>query len=300
MILAGSDIIKGIIYKLLSGNYYVDAGGNNYICRARGLFRLDNTTLLVGDKVEIEVDQFEVDKAYIVKRLERKNKLIRPPVANIEQSIVVMAAKKPNPNFYLLDKMILMSEIAGIKPIIVFNKADLVTTETIAEYKNHYKNTGYQVLAVSAETGENIDVLTKILDNSISAFSGPSGVGKSTLLNLFLPNAELKTGEISKKIDRGKHTTRHSELLKLTEDTYVLDTPGFTSLHVKGIELDELADYFPELLAHKDKCKYRDCAHINEIDCAVKTTLEKGEISNSRYRSYCMISDELRQRKNKY
>ncbi len=251
----------------------------------------------MGDFVEIEVDQFEADKAYIVEVLARKNQLLRPAVANIEQSVIVMAIKQPNPNFLLLDKMLVMSEVAGVKPIIVFNKADLSDIELILEYRQIYQASGYQLLVTSFLKDENIDKLEALLKDKVSAFSGPSGVGKSSLLNRLVIGADLKTGEISPKIGRGKHTTRHSELLKLKIGGYVLDTAGFTSLDVEGIEAEELATYFPEFKLYSDDCQFRDCLHQNENNCAVKTALENGRISNSRYHSYLMILKELKERR---
>ncbi len=290
-----SDTIKGIIYKILSGNYYVDADGKSYVCRARGLFRLEKITPLVGDYVEIDIDQFEEDKAYIVKILERKNQLIRPAVANIEQAIIVIALMQPKPNMYLLDKMILMSELADVKPIIVINKIDLDSDDIVEEYLAIYRQSGYQIFLTSAENGSNIDGLRAVLKDSVSVFCGASGVGKSSLLNALLPKLNLKIGGISKKTERGKHTTRHSELIKLDFGGYVLDTPGFTSLELRDIDANELADYFPEFDNYREHCKFNNCRHINEHSCAVKKALENGEIVENRYRSYCMMSKELEQ-----
>ncbi len=281
--------IKGIIYKLLGGNYYVDASGQHYICKARGVFRHGNIKPLVGDYVEITPDEFEGDKGVIVDVLPRKNALVRPPVANIDQSIIVIAVKKPKPNVFLLDKMILMSEIAGVKPVIVFNKIDLIKEDEMAALRRIYAATGYTIIETSAEDDETLTPLFDVLKDKVSAFSGPSGVGKSTLLNTVVPNANLVTGDISKKIKRGKHTTRHSELISLAQGGFVLDTPGFTSLDISGVAPEDLDAYFHDIFVHVDECKYDDCTHINEPNCGVKHALEQGLIDDSRYTSYVTI-----------
>lgn len=262
------------------------ADDNIYECKARGIFRKERITPMIGDRAEIEVIN---GKGSITAILPRTTQLIRPPVANIDTLVLVIAAAAPDPNLFLIDKMLINAEISGIKPIICINKTDLTYREDLELI---YK--AYRIVNVSAENAVGIDELSKLIADKVSAFSGLSGVGKSSLLNL-ITNQEMETGAVSEKINRGKHTTRHVELLELKTGGFVLDTPGFSSLEVEGIKADELQNYFPEMSEAKNKCRFRGCSHINEPDCAVKELLSSGELAKSRYDSYKELYNILKQ-----
>ena len=279
--------MNGIIIKGIGGFYYVKAADDNvYECKARGVFRKMHITPMIGDKVEIEIKN---GKGSISEIKPRSIMLTRPPVANIDTFVLVVAAANPEPNLFLIDKMLINAEINGLKPIICINKTDL-TRRTDLEKIYAY----YTVINVSAENNENIDELNSLIQNKVSAFSGLSGVGKSSLLNL-ITNQEMETGEISEKISRGRHTTRHVELLELQSGGFALDTPGFSSLEIEGIKAEELQDYFPEMAEAKNNCRFRGCSHINEPDCAVKELLNSDKLAKSRYESYKDLYDTLKQ-----
>ncbi|MBQ7573795.1 MAG: ribosome small subunit-dependent GTPase A [Clostridia bacterium] len=283
--------MKGIIIKGIGGFYYVKTANNSvYECKARGIFRKDKITPTVGDRVEITIkdNKGSIDTIY-----ERKSLLIRPPVANIDTIIIVVAAAEPEPNTKIIDKMILNAKVAGIEPIICINKTDIKDGDTLEAV---YHNAGYRVIKVSAKESKGIDELNSVLKDRISAFAGISGVGKSSLLNE-LTDVGAQTGEISDKIQRGKHTTRHVELFELPYGGYVLDTPGFSTFEPTDIKADELWHYFPEMEAVGDNCRFRGCLHINEPDCAVKEKLDMGNIAHSRYESYVEIYNILKEKK---
>ncbi len=281
--------MDGLIVKGIGGFYYVKtSGGKEYECKARGVFRKKHITPMIGDRVSIE--ETESGKGSINEIYPRTSSLIRPPVANIDTMIIVAAAVSPDPNLFLLDKMLVNAEIGGIEPIICINKTDLALRADIEEI---YKTAGYRVIASSAENGDGLDELKSIIKDKVTAFSGLSGVGKSTLLGMIL-NENLETGMISEKISRGKHTTRHVELFELPEGGFVLDTPGFSSLEIEGIKADELQKYFPEMSECEGLCKFRGCSHINEPECAVREKLGGG-LSELRYKSYIEIYNKLKQ-----
>lgn len=284
--------MTGIIIKGIGGFYYVEADGAVYECKARGVFRKKRITPAIGDRVEIEVKN---GKGSITEIHERKTLLLRPAAANIDAMMLVIAATSPDPNLFLADKMLINAEVNGIKPIICINKTDLADYE---EIQTIYQKAGYEVVAVSAETETITDTLMPYLKGKTTAFAGLSGVGKSTILSQ-LTGGKLETGEVSEKIQRGRHTTRHVELFKLAEDTFVLDTPGFSSLEITDISditESELADCFPEM-SGVSGCRFRGCSHINEPDCAVKERLERGEIAPSRYESYKQLYEILKNTK---
>lgn len=286
-------IIDGIILKGVGGFYYVDIGSEVIQCRARGNFREEGITPLVGDKVKIRISK-EDNNGYIDEIYNRTTKLVRPSVANVTQVIIVMSIEKPKINTWLLDKFIIMAEAEGLDIIICINKSDLDMDES-ANLKRIYEDIGYKVLQTSIETGIGVDALKDTLENNISVFAGPSGVGKSSLLNSINPDYELKTGEISDKNKRGKHTTRHTELLYLRENSYVLDTPGFSSLDIDFIEDErELSDYFIEFEKHSSKCKFINCIHLSEPGCEIKRQVENNGISNVRYENYLLFLDEIK------
>ncbi len=274
---------EGIIIKGIGGFYYVKTDDGIIECKARGVFRKKRITPTVGDYVE-------VDNGSIVSIRERRNCLIRPAVANVDMLVVVVAAKTPDPNLFLVDKLLVNAEKNNIEPVICINKTDLLKREDIERI---YTSAGYRVIDVSAETGENLDAVKELISGRVTAFAGLSGVGKSTILgNITSYNPE--TGDLSEKIGRGKHTTRHVELLELEYGGYVFDTPGFGSYELSDIKAAELGDYFPEFAKFNGNCRFKGCAHIKEQGCAVKEALENGEISSERYESYCILYDELK------
>lgn len=283
---------KGIIYKTQKELYYVLSDEVSYKCKARGVFRDRNIKPLVGDYVEIQV--LENGEGLIEHVLPRKSQLIRPPVANIDQILLVLTVKSPNVNYNLVDKYLVMLEHFGVDVVMVINKSDLLSNEDKAEFKEVYSKTGYRLIFTSAIKNEGIDELKDMLMNRISTLAGPSGVGKSTLLNLFHDDLEVETGDISKKTKRGKHTTRHTELFEIFENTFILDTPGFSSLDLSFIEEEgEIREFYPEFVKLQKLCRFQNCQHIKEPNCAVKEAIDKKEISLKRYENYLLIRDEI-------
>ena len=278
----------GKIIKGIGGFYYVKTDdGEVSECRARGVFRKENIKPFVGDLVEFSKD---AKMGYVEKILPRKNMLLRPAVANIDAVVIVLAAKEPEPDTLLCDKIILSAEIAGIEPVICINKTDL---KSAVDLENTYKKAGYKAFCVSARDENVRDVIMPYLVGKTTAFSGLSGVGKSTLLGI-LTGKEQETGEVSQKIKRGRHTTRCVELLELAKGGYVLDTPGFSSFEIGGIKADELKSYFPEMRELDGECRFKGCLHIDEPDCAVKASLSDGNIAKSRYESYKIFYETLK------
>ncbi|MEA3422257.1 MAG: ribosome small subunit-dependent GTPase A [Bacillota bacterium] len=292
--------LDGIIIKGIGGFYYVDVNKKIYECRARGLFRNKKIKPLVGDYATIEVISEKDAQGYIVEIKERHVELIRPNVANVEQVIITMAVKKPSPNYILLDKLIILAESNSLEPIICFNKIELIEKEEIIKISDIYKEAGYTVVLTSVKENSGIEKLKFVMKDHINVFAGPSGVGKSSLTNLLQPGLELKVGEISEKISRGKHTTRHSELIELDFGGFVLDTPGFTSLDLSMINAENLALYYREFNDLDESCKFTDCRHINEPGCAVLKKVENSTISKKRYDSYLYIYKEISSRKERY
>lgn len=279
--------MKGTIIKGIGGFYYVKASDNVYECKARGVFRKKRITPTIGDVVEIETSG---EKGSIVDILERRSYLVRPPVANIDTMLLVVAAAAPEPSLFLIDKMLVNAEINNIHPVLCINKTDL---EKRNDIKKLYENAGYEVFCVSAEKNKGTDKLKKYLSGRTTAFAGLSGVGKSSLLSIITEDT-LETGDVSEKIQRGRHTTRHVELFELNNGGFVLDTPGFSSLELEGIKADELWEYFPEMRNHRDECRFRGCSHINEPDCVIKNKVESGEIASTRYESYTQLYKQLK------
>ena len=287
-------MIEGIIIKGVGGFYYVKTQECIYECRARGVFREDNITPLIGDNVLIRISE-EDDTGYIEKVMERKSQLIRPPVANVTQAIIVMSIKKPNINFWLLDRFIVMAEHQNLNIGICLNKMDISSEDEAKRIDKNYDKTKYPIIKTSTKTGEGIEDLKKFLKNNVTVFAGPSGVGKSSLLNAIHPGLELKTGDVSKKTTRGKHTTRHVELIEIDPQSYVLDTPGFSSLNLDFIRSEEeLSQYFVEIYEYNDKCKFINCLHHKEPNCEVKRQVEKGNISLERYENYLQFLEEIK------
>lgn len=281
-------MIDGRIIKGIGGFYYVKTADNTvYECKARGIFRKESIKPAIGDFVDIEVTG---DKGSIEKIYPRTSYLIRPTVANIDTLVIVVAAAEPEPNILLIDKLLVNSENVGIKPVILINKTDVKSGE---ELKEIYEKAGYPVVLTSAVEQDVKEEILPYIKDKTSAFAGLSGVGKSTILNLITDTVQ-ETGEISDRIKRGKHTTRHVELLELPEGGYVLDTPGFSSFELNAIKADELYKYFPEMRDLEDMCRFKGCVHINEPDCVVKDKVESGEIAKSRYESYVELFGELK------
>lgn len=288
-------MINGKIIKGIGGFYYVETEEGLIECRAKGKFRKDKIKPLIGDNVEIRLTKEDTKKGYIENIIERKNSIIRPSVANVEQIIIVFSVTNPKPDFLLLDKLLIASEINNINPIICFNKIDLITSREYYKYINIYKNTDYPIICTSKYNKDSIEELKESLKNKTSVFSGPSGVGKSSLMNEIQPNLKLKTGEISDKLKRGKHTTRHAEILKLDFGGWVVDTPGFSSFNLKNIKYDKLYLYFKEIKEHSFNCMYRGCMHYKEPNCSVKKALEEQYISNERYSNYLKLYQQLKE-----
>ncbi len=254
----------------------------------------------MGDNVEFEITHEGDKEGNIIEILERDNELIRPAVANIDQAMIVFALKAPNPNTNLLDKLLVCMEYQNIETIICFNKTDIGDKGFAEELASIYRNAGYKVLFTSATENEGVEEVKKALKGKSTVFAGPSGVGKSSMLNAIKENAVMETGDISEKIGRGKHTTRHSEIFKTDDDTYVFDTPGFGSLFIPGMTKEKLEDCFPEFSLYTNECRFVGCAHINEPDCMVKEALEEGKISKSRYESYVAFYNELKEKESQY
>ncbi len=286
-------MIQGIIIKGIGGFYYIRTDNGIYECRARGKFKNQNLTPLVGDKVMMSVVDSDEMKGVVEEILPRSTELIRPSVSNVDQAIIVFSIKNPMPNMMLLDKMIVLAENSGLQIIICFNKSDLDTQFDYDLISENYRAAGYTTLKTCALTGEGVETLNEMLAGRISVFSGPSGVGKSSLLNAVESDFTLKTGVISEKIKRGKHTTRHSELLELQNGGWVVDTPGFTSLSTAEIEPEELNGLFPDFKAFADQCRFDNCLHLNEPGCGVKEAVDKNVLAKQRYDSYVYLYNEI-------
>lgn len=284
----------GKITKGIAGFYYVHGeDGVLYECKAKGLFRKDGIKPLVGDNVRISVLDAEKKVGNLEEIFERKSELLRPAAANIDQVLVVFAAAKPTPNYNLLDRFLIRMGLEQIPVMVGFNKADLVTEEQQKEIEEVYASAGYPVFSFSVKEGMGIEQLCERLEGKTTALAGPSGVGKSSLLNYLCPEAEMQTGDVSRKIERGRHTTRHAEIFVLHKDTYVMDTPGFSSLYVNEILPTELWQFFPEMIEAEKDCRFTGCSHMEEPDCGVKARVKSGEIKKQRYESYRQLYTEL-------
>lgn len=283
-------MIQGTIMKGVGGFYYVKTQDRLCECKARGIFKKNGITPAVGD--EVELSDLTEDKAVIHKILERKNHFLRPTVANIEQMVLVISMASPDPNLSVLDRFLVMAEREQVEIVICLTKGDLDDPEQLEWYRAIYEPS-YPVVLVNGLTGEGIMNLKPLLAGKKSAFAGPSGVGKSTLLNLIHETLELETGSISRKTNRGKHTTRHVELFEVSDGGMLFDTPGFTSFEILDAEEDELQYLFPEIEALIGQCKYKSCRHSNEPGCAVKDAVASGKIPKSRYESYLSMYQEI-------
>jgi ribosome biogenesis GTPase len=296
--------MKGKIVKGIAGFYYIETPmGKVYECKAKGIFRKFNLKPLVGDDVRIDVIDEEKGLGNVTEIIPRKNQLIRPPVANVDQAVILFAIVKPNPSYNLLDRFLITMRQQNLPVIICFNKQDIATREEQQELYDAYEKCGYTVLFISVKEEKGLDELKELLRGKTTTLAGPSGVGKSSLLNKLVPDARMQTGELSKKIDRGKNTTRHSELFfvkelsDMSEDgvgTYIIDTPGFTSLDLKDVTCDNIMQFYPEFEEFEPSCRFGGCAHMAEPDCGVKTAVEEGRIAGVRYDNYKLIYQELK------
>ena len=290
--------MQGKIIKGIAGFYYVHVVESGvYECKAKGVFRKEKIKPLVGDNVRIEILDEENKTGNIVEIFPRKNELIRPAVANIDQALVVFAVTKPTPHFNLLDRFLVMMERKEIPVVLCFNKKDIATSSEIAELEAIYEKCGYPIVFTSALEQENIEEIRRLLLKKTTAIAGPSGVGKSSLINLLQNQVQMETGTISRKIERGKHTTRHSELIAVDADSYIMDTPGFSSLYVNDFEKEELKYYFREFASYEGQCRFQGCDHVHEPGCAVKEALEEGKIHPIRYKNYLEMYTELKEKK---
>lgn len=290
--------MTGKIIKGIAGFYYVNDGENRvYQCRAKGIFRNRKIKPLVGDNVEFSILDEEAGEGNIDEILPRKNALVRPAASNVDQALVLFALTQPSPNLNLLDRFLVMMAMEEIPVVICFNKADLGDGAMEEEYKKIYEGAGYEVHFISARTDLGMDQVRELLRGRTTVLAGPSGVGKSSLTNRIQPEASMETGGISRKIERGKHTTRHSELFFVEKDTYMMDTPGFSSMYTPEIEASELKEFFPEFAEFEDECRFLGCVHIGERVCGVKEAVKEGKISLSRYENYRLIYEELKQKR---
>ena len=290
--------MTGRIVKGISGFYYVFVAGSGiYECKAKGAFRKQQIKPLVGDFVEIDVLSEENHLGNVVEILPRKNALIRPAVANVDQALVIFATDSPKPNLNLLDRFLVMMAYQDVPVQICFNKEDLGADDDKQQLREIYEKAGYPVYFTQATTGQGEAEIFALLQGKTTTVAGPSGVGKSSLINGLQDHTTMETGNISEKIGRGKHTTRHSELIPIAEDSFIMDTPGFSSMYVPEIEAGQLWEYFPEFVPHEPECRFQGCAHIGEPDCGIKEALARGEIAQSRYDNYKLLYEELIQNK---
>lgn len=289
--------MQGKIIKGIAGFYYVQTSENIYQCKAKGIFRNKKIKPLVGDNVEIDILDEKEMEGNISEILPRTNELIRPAVSNIDQALVVFAAKNPKPNYNLLDRFLITMEKQEVPVIICFNKMDLAKEKELDLLDRVYENCGHQVKFISVRQEEGIEDIRDLIRGKTTVLAGPSGVGKSSLMNFLQPDANMETGDISNKIKRGRHTTRHSEFICVEADTFVLDTPGFSSLFIDKFEEDEIKEYFQEFSPYEEQCRFQGCSHTHEPDCGVKKALEEGKISRIRYDNYVSIYTELKEKR---
>lgn len=290
-------MVQGKIVKGIAGFYYVYIeGGGLYECKAKGIFRNRKQKPLVGDDVEMEILDEREKEGNIVRLLPRSTELIRPAVANVDQALVIFAVAKPKPNLSLLDRFLIMMDRQSVDTILCFNKKDEASGEELLRLRDIYSGCQSRVLFLSAKYNEGTDVLKDLLRGHTTAVAGPSGVGKSTLINLLVPEAGMETGSISGKIDRGRHTTRHSELFRIEASSYIFDTPGFSSLDIGDIDKEELRHSFPEFYEYEGNCRFQGCLHDREPGCAVKAAVEAGAVHQERYESYRLLLSELQKK----
>ncbi|MBR5155022.1 MAG: ribosome small subunit-dependent GTPase A [Clostridia bacterium] len=282
--------LKGVIVKGIGGFYYVNTDQGIIECRAKGVFRKMGITPLVGDVVEVELNE-DKQTGVVAAIKDRRNTLVRPAVANISQMMAVVALESPKPNLYVLDKLIASAEFAKLKISLCFNKSDLTADNDLPEM---YKKAGFEVVVTSALDDKNIDELKRLLKDEVTVFAGNSGVGKSSLLNRIVDKELFETGGVSKRTERGRHTTRHSELVELPSGGYIIDTPGFSSFELAEVTTDILPGLFREFDSYLGDCRFLDCRHISEPDCKIREALKDGQISESRHESYKLLFEEIK------
>ncbi len=288
--------MTGKIVKGIAGFYYVNVAGSGiYECRAKGIFRKEGVKPLVGDDVEIEVTHEQDMEASVVHILPRRNAISRPAAANIDQAVLIFALEDPRPSAGVIDRFLIRMLDQHLDPVICFNKKDLAAAEEIRKWLRIYTDAGYRTITCSAVTGEGLEEAGEILRGKTSILAGPSGVGKSSLINIFAPEAQMETGITSKKLGRGKHTTRHTELFMAGENTFIMDTPGFTSFEAAEMEKEELKSYYPEFYPYEGRCRFAGCVHVNEPGCPVKEAVSEGRIHEERYRSYLQLFGEIKE-----
>lgn len=293
--------MQGKIIKGIAGFYYVNIDKKGtFECKAKGAFRNEGTKPLVGDDVEIDIIDEEKMLGNVVSILPRKSSMIRPACANVDQALIIFAVKSPDPNFNLLDRFLIYMESEEVPCIICFNKDDLASEEEADAIREAYIDAGYPIFFISAKEESGIEAIRDILEGKTTVVAGPSGVGKSSLINLLCESDVMETGSISEKNERGRHTTRHAELLPVKDNTYIMDTPGFTSLDVFGATKENLSLYYNEFDKCTDSCRFFDCKHVNEPDCAIKRMVSEGKISKLRYDNYCLLLSELMGQREKY
>lgn len=291
--------MKGKIIKGIAGFYYVHDGKSRvYACKAKGIFRKKGIRPVVGDDVAFTVLDETDGEGNIHEILPRRNLLVRPAAANVDQALVVFAITQPDPNLNLLDRFLVMMEVNRIPVTVCFNKMDLADEALRRQYARIYGNAGYPVIFASTYEGDGMDAVRDLLHGRTTILAGPSGAGKSSLTNFIQPEAGMETGTISEKIKRGRHTTRHAELFCVEEDTYLMDTPGFSSMYLEEMEAGELKEYFPEFEGFGSGCRFgADCVHVGEPVCGVKEAVEQGKIAASRYENYRLLYQELKERR---
>lgn len=291
--------MTGKIIKGIAGFYYVFTTLGLVECKAKGTFRKEGIKPLVGDNVELDIisDDEGNLKGNIIKILKRKNSLIRPSSANIDQALIIFAITKPDPNYNLLDRFLISMKKEDIPTVVCFNKKDIATSEEIEALRAAYEGCGCKVLFVSGIIEDGLDDILNVLKGKTTVVAGPSGVGKSTIVNALYPEANMETGEISRKIERGKHTTRHAEIFALNLDTFIIDTPGFTSLNVESVDKENLWKYYSEFIEYEENCKFAGCSHISEPVCGIKEAVNEEKISRIRYNNYVQIYKEINSKK---
>ena len=294
-------MLEGIITKGLSGTYVVETEEGEFICKPRGLFRLKGISPLIGDKVQIKITDEADREGQILTIHKRKNELVRPKVANIEQTCIVFSAVDPVPDFLLIDKIILSAFELDLDVILCENKNDLGHGHSLDVILNEYELAGIKLVKVSAESNMNMENLYEYLRDRITVFAGQSGVGKSSIINRILQDRKMETGDLSAKNKKGKHTTRHAELIELKDGGFIIDTPGFSNFDIEKITYDELIEFYPEFNNITGKCRFKGCIHVNEPGCAVKQAVDDGQIGKGRYDRYVYFYDLLKEKDdNKY
>ena len=285
---------SGIIIKGIGGFYYVKTSDGIYECKARGVFRKEDISPLTGDRVHISITDEEKKTGSLDSIEPRYSQLVRPAVANVNQIAIVIAAKSPSPDFMLLDKLLITAEMKGLTPVICINKVDLDEDGKCSDIESAYQKAGYSVVTLSKVLGIGYNDFRELLTDKITVLAGQSGVGKSTILNHIMNSMVMQTGNISEKIERGKHTTRHAELLQLEDGGFIVDSPGFSSFELADIEHTELEAHYPEFRDYLGKCRFTGCSHVNEPDCEVKKAFHQGLIDPGRYSRYSELFNAIK------